>query len=129
MSVDWSKVPEGTAPTGVVTIKSQNSRQNPTAQYVGTSQSITVSLVANKTSVPSDFHGHVEDNGVVSIQTEHFSRSTAVDGVSWEVLPEYGRNLSAVSPQVKVDARWAAGSGPLLYVLSSQIMSLNANSQ
>lgn len=111
MSVDWSKVPAGTAPTGTVTITSHNATYDPLI----TSQSITVSLVANHTTVPSGFQGFVEDGGLISIQTEHFSRSVAVGGISWEVLPEYGRNLSAVSPAVTVDARWAAGSGPVLY--------------
>ena len=102
MSVDWSAVPAGTAPTSVVTLRSS------------TGQSTTVSLVANATTVPASFHGFVEDGGIVSIQTEHYTRSTAVGGVSWEVLPDYGKNLSAVSPQIRVDSRWATGSGPLL---------------
>lgn len=104
MSVDWSGVPAGSAPTGVVTITGSSG------------QSITVTLVANHTTVSAGYHGFVESEGLVSIQTEHFSRSTPVDGVSWEVLPDYGRNLSSVSPAVKPDSRWEPGSGPLLYV-------------
>ncbi|KAG8859448.1 hypothetical protein FRB91_007848 [Serendipita sp. 411] len=102
MSVDWSAVAAGSAPTGVVTLKASSG------------QSTTVTLVANRTTVPSDYHGFVESEGLVSIQTEHYSRSTAVGGVSWEVLPDYGRNLSAVSPAIQVDSRWQAGAGPLL---------------
>jgi hypothetical protein len=70
--------------------------------------------VANHTTVPAEYHGFVESDGLVSIQTEHFVRSTPADGVSWEVLPGYGKNLSAVSPEIKPDSRWAPGSGPLL---------------
>ncbi|KAG8782568.1 hypothetical protein FRC15_006760 [Serendipita sp. 397] len=102
MSVDWSAVAAGSAPTGVVTLKASSG------------QSTTVTLVANRTTVPSEYHGFVESEGLVSIQTEHYSRSTAVGGVSWEVLPDYGRNLSAVSPAIQVDSRWQAGAGPLL---------------
>jgi hypothetical protein len=112
MSVDWSAVPAGTAPTGVVSLSSS------------TGQSTTISLVANATTVASGFHGFVETEGLVSIQTEHFDRSTAVGGVSWEVLPEYGKNFSAVTPQISVDSRWTAGTGPLLWVVPFYILRL-----
>lgn len=100
MTVDWSAVPQGTAPSATVALKSSSG------------QSTSVTLLANSTVVPADFHGFVEYNGIVSIQTEHWSRETAVGGVHWEVLPGYGKNLSAISPQIVVDSRWAAGSGP-----------------
>lgn len=100
MTVDWSAVPKGTAQTATIALKPS------------TGQSTSVTIIANSVVVPGDFHGFVEDNGVVSIQTEHWSRETAVDGVHWEVLPGYGKNLSAISPQIVVDSRWAAGSGP-----------------
>lgn len=115
LSVNWSAVPVGTSPTGVVTIKSNGG------------QSVTVSMIADYKTVPSGFSGFVESGGIVSIQTEHYSRSTAVGGVSWEVLPQYGRNLSAVSPAISVDARWAPGAGPVLEYDFYTYNSVNGN--
>lgn len=107
MSVDWSKVAAESSAIGAVSI------------LASSGQSLSVTLFAIHTTVPDGFHGFVESEGVVSIQTEHFSRSMSVGGVSWEILPDYGRNLSAVSPVVKPDARWSPGSGPLLCVVLS----------
>ncbi|KAG8752462.1 hypothetical protein FRC14_007006 [Serendipita sp. 396] len=102
MSVDWASAPAGSASTGVVTLSSN------------LGQSLTVTMVANSVAVPSGYHGFVESEGLISMQTEHYSRSTAVGGVSWELLPGYGRNSSSMSPSIAVDSHWQAGAGPAL---------------
>jgi hypothetical protein len=39
----------------------------------------------------------VETNGYVSIEAEHYSRAVDAAGVKWQVLPDLGRTLSAVT--------------------------------
>lgn len=100
--MDFKQVPSGKAVTGTITVKASSG------------QSVTVSVVANNTAVATGFKGFVESDGVVSIEAEHFVRTTVVDGVGWEVLPGYGKTLSAISPATVPDKRWAAGAGPVV---------------
>ncbi|KAI0085503.1 hypothetical protein BDY19DRAFT_996640 [Irpex rosettiformis] len=104
VSVDWTKV------TGV-----ENASIRITANAAGQgSSSQSVNVVANHTVVPSDFHGFVEGDGVVSIEAAHTSRNTTIDGISWSELPGYGRTLSAITPWPRGgdEKNFTAGSGP-----------------
>lgn len=48
-------------------------------------------------SAPKAWHGFIEQNGYVSIEAEHFTRKTEAAGVRWEVLPDHGKTLSAMT--------------------------------
>ncbi|MEK7780334.1 MAG: glycosyl hydrolase 115 family protein [Verrucomicrobiota bacterium] len=47
--------------------------------------------------VPKSWHGFIEQNGYVSIEAEHFTRKTDTGNARWEVLPDHGRTLSAMT--------------------------------
>jgi hypothetical protein len=46
---------------------------------------------------PKRWSGFVETDGCVSIEAEHFTRNTPTLSARWEVLPDHGRTLSALT--------------------------------
>jgi hypothetical protein len=46
---------------------------------------------------PKSWRGYIEQNGFVSIEAEHFTRKTETTAARWEVLPDHGRTLSAMT--------------------------------
>ncbi len=82
VNVDWSKVQESEA-TGKLMVKAAGG------------PSYTINVIAKKRgAVPAgDF---AEADGEVTIDAEHASRSTAADGVKWEVLPGFGETRSGM---------------------------------
>jgi hypothetical protein len=48
-------------------------------------------------SAPESWRGFVEQDGYVSIEAEHFTRRTDTANARWEVLPDHGRTLSAMT--------------------------------
>ncbi|GAB3823289.1 glycosyl hydrolase 115 family protein [Hymenobacter jeollabukensis] len=61
--------------------------------------------------------GFVETDGYVSIEAEHYSRAVNGNGVSWQVLPDFGRTLSGVTvlPATAPAVVLGAGSPHLQY--------------
>jgi hypothetical protein len=86
VSVDWAKVPKGTA-SGTVTIAREGGKQ------------VTVKVEAfNPTQVTRDsLQGFVEGNGYVSIEAEHYTKNVPAGNVRWEKIEGYGRTLSAMT--------------------------------
>ncbi|KAG8956849.1 hypothetical protein FRC04_000327 [Tulasnella sp. 424] len=101
ISVDWSKVSGSTA-AGNVVIASKT-------------ESLQIFVNANKTAVPSGFHGFVEGDGAVSIEASHATSNTSVSGVAWSVLPAYGKTGDGIKPLPNTgnnNANYTVGSGP-----------------
>jgi hypothetical protein len=46
---------------------------------------------------PAGWEGFVEGNGYVSMEAEHYTRKTESSAARWEVLPDHGRTLSAMT--------------------------------
>ncbi|KAL2133558.1 hypothetical protein VTI74DRAFT_2170 [Chaetomium olivicolor] len=63
-----------------------------TITNLNASTTATVFLPVENRKAPSSFKGHVESNGVVSIEAEHFA-SDSSDNV---IIPDYGRTFSGV---------------------------------
>ncbi|PIL23731.1 hypothetical protein GSI_13481 [Ganoderma sinense ZZ0214-1] len=107
LSVDWSKV------TGVESahLDFKATIQN---DSLYSTRSISVTLVANHTVVPGDFHGFVEGDGAVSIEAAHAARNTSVQGLTWIELPGLGKTLSGVTPWPRggEELNFTAGAGP-----------------
>ncbi|KFY76946.1 hypothetical protein V498_09471 [Pseudogymnoascus sp. VKM F-4517 (FW-2822)] len=86
ITVDWDK-----APSGLTMVQLQVDRTD------GDSGSGTTAMLpVNKTSMPSGFSGHVESNGVISVEVEHYKSSEEKNGLSYVTIPHYGRTRSGI---------------------------------
>ena len=94
LEVDWDALPEGRH-EGVVYIRGQDWTE------------VYVTVPVNKPPAHRGARGFVEGNGVVAIEAEHHSRAVAPAGGRWEVIPNLGRTLSAVTA-------WPATGEPLV---------------
>jgi hypothetical protein len=102
VDVNWAKLPPGAASAKLLV-----------KEIGGRSYTVDVSAV-KRGKVPSgDF---VEADGEVMIDAQHVSATTAVDGVTWQLLPGFGETLSAmetfpVNAPSSVDAAKSACMG------------------
>ena len=87
LSADWDKVPVG---KHQVTVK---------IRQVG-GKDVTVMAVVNYPEIPNIqmFSGFIESNGFISMEAEHFTRNVEANNIRWNVVPDMGRSLSAVTP-------------------------------
>lgn len=85
VAVDWSRVPAGQR-EGLITVH-------------GASRdlAVVVPLDIPQLPGPAEFAGFVETEHVVSIEAEHYSRALSEQGITWQILPDHGRTLSAVT--------------------------------
>jgi len=86
VSVDWDKAPSGRA-EGEVTI----------SQTGGPAAKVHVEAFRPQLPARDSLEGFVEGDGYVSIEAEHFSKSTSAGDVHWDRIPEYGATLSGIS--------------------------------
>ncbi|KZT00286.1 glycoside hydrolase family 115 protein [Laetiporus sulphureus 93-53] len=103
-TVDWSQLSSTEA--ALITFEAYPQGQS--------AMSLTATLTANYTEVPSDFTGFVEGDGGVSIEAAHAARNTTVEGIMWTELPGYGRTLSGVTPWPRGgdELNFTVGTGP-----------------
>jgi len=102
ISVDWAAAPAGSS-YAELTVQAG-------------SDSTTVVVPLNKLdALPSDFEGHIESRGVVSIEANHyFSIQNNNNTASYVQIPDYGRTLAGVKLwPVTVDGQTTA-AGPFL---------------
>ncbi len=86
VSIDWNKVPPGKNKAKIF-VEMNNKK-------------IIINIIANnpdKPSLKNQEHLFIESNGYVSIEAEHFSRAVNNENISWVVIPNLGRTLSAVT--------------------------------
>ena len=91
IDVDWAQVPANFGKKVALNISSSRDYGTQFARP-------TVNVMVNKTSVPTDFKGHVEAAGLVSIEAQHYTRllPASASNLTYTVLPRYGRTLSAL---------------------------------
>jgi hypothetical protein len=84
VSVDWGKVPNGTA--------------SGTVKIMGPTNEVVVNVTAfNPMEPPRDsLNGFVEGEGFVSIEPEHFTKKTDAGENRWIKIQDYGRTLSGM---------------------------------
>ncbi len=99
VTVDWHTVPPGTHRETLVIEGEQGSR-------------ILVQVPVSFPASPAvgEFHGFVETDGHISIEAEHFCRKVENRGITWEVLGDFGRTLSGVTPFPVTAASQSPGS-------------------
>ncbi|KUJ24673.1 glycoside hydrolase family 115 protein [Mollisia scopiformis] len=109
VSIDWTKAPA--APnTTMVTINITSGCGSAWGNYPHPTVVVPVTNVA----VPSNFTGFIESDKHISIEAEHTTMNTAVNGVSYMTLPSYGRTLSGVTLTPVTAPSQPVGTGPVL---------------
>ncbi len=101
VTVDWASAPAGYS-VAALTVSNLNA----------TNVKATVLVPIENYSAPTGFKGHVESNGVVSIEAEHFAPSPD-SSADYIIVPEYGRTLSGVKLPAKTPSQ-SPGTGPVL---------------
>jgi len=91
VTIDWSKAPQGAA-FGSVKIAQGDTAVN-----------VKVDAISAADVTRDTLTGFVEDDGVVSIEPEHYSSKTDVGDLKWIRVEDYGRTLSAMRGQGPVD--------------------------
>ena len=84
VSIDWRQLPTADAKATILV----------TQQGANSSPPVTIAVEAMRPAEP--LTGFVENNGIVSIQAEHFTAKHDSNGSSWQLLPNYGETLSAM---------------------------------
>lgn len=87
LEIDWKKAPKGQSAISI-TISGPKKKQ------------VVVNLVINNPDASkSDLANRfVESNNYISIEAEHFSSAINTQNVNWQIIPDLGRTLSAVTP-------------------------------
>jgi len=101
LTVNWDSAPSGYS-VAALTVTNLNA----------TNAKATVLVPIENYQAPASFKGHVEANGVVSIEAEHFAPAPE-SSTDYVVIPEYGRTLSGVKLPPKT-ASQSPGTGPVL---------------
>lgn len=110
VSIDWTKVPAAPNTTTVTIAVTSDCNGNAWGPYPAP----TVQVTVINPSIPSTFTGFVESDGHISIEAEHTSRNTSVDGVGYVILSSYGRTKSGVTMLPVLAPSQPAGTGPVL---------------
>jgi hypothetical protein len=108
VSFDWAAAPKGTGETRIsVTSSSPYGTQNSRP---------TISFPFDNTPIPSSFiAGFVEADGVVSMEAEHFTRSSpSASGLKYYTIPNYGKTLSGIALTDRNAPSLAPSTGPCL---------------
>jgi hypothetical protein len=92
VTIDWDKIPAGQN-TGTVRISG-----------TGTEVPVAINAIRPAGLTRESLTGFVEGNGYVSIEAEHFTKSTSVDDSRWLRIENYGHTLSAMRSTSRVDA-------------------------
>jgi len=87
ISIDWDKAPAGKNTVPVTIIGSEGRK-------------VEIQTVIDNPVVPKkdEVNGFVESNGYISIEAPHFINSVDAGNISWLLIPNLGRTLSAVTP-------------------------------
>lgn len=101
ITIDWDDAPDGLSYAELIVTASDGAEA-------------ALILPVNKTSVPADFHGFVESNGVISIEAGHYTSAESKKCASYVEIPHYGRVLSGVKPWPLTIKTQTPETGPAL---------------
>jgi hypothetical protein len=87
IDIDWDNAPKGESQFGKISINAENQTYN-----------IIVPLFNPVSPDRKSLKGFVESNGYIAIEAEHYTNNRAVNGVQWQLVPDYGRTLSSMMP-------------------------------
>jgi hypothetical protein len=100
VEVDWAKLSTGEHRATIEIASSDGAEVN-----------VDVTADNFAPSLPDRFAGHVDTNGYVSIDAEHFGGAFASDPIEWQVVPGLGRTLSGVIATPVTAASQLPGDG------------------
>jgi hypothetical protein len=108
ITIDWTQIPAGTGMKSVMNITS--------SRDYGTQYGMpTVNLQLNNTALPSTFTaGFVESAGYVAFEAEHYTRMTPAGNLTYQLLPSYGRTLSALKLSSNLAEGLTTATAPVL---------------
>jgi len=109
VAIDWPKAPAGEA-QGELVIRAQ-----------GREIAIAVPIRNVPATLLKNLHGAVEADGVISIEAESFTHAFGSNGVTWRILPDFGRTRSGVTtePALRAPTELTAASPHLEYAFSN----------
>lgn len=105
VSVDWAAAPSGRSSVALTVTAGDGG-----AGSSSSAAAATILVPLDKTAAPADFHGHVEADGVVSIEAAHHD---AAANSSYVTIPDYGRTHSGVRLPPLTPSQ-EPGKGPVL---------------
>lgn len=107
ITIDWSKAPAGSSTTKLNISSSTD--------YGTQSGMPTVTIPINNTVLPSSFtSGFVESSAALAFEAEHYSRLTQRGNLSYQLLPGYGRHLSALTLDDPLAPSLTSATAPML---------------
>lgn len=98
ITVDWNAAPAGRTPVQIV-VKSGN-------------ENVNLILPVHKRAPPADFSGHVETGSIVSMEVDHFASSEQKNGLSYQVIPGYGRTRAGLKLSPVTGGSQTPATGP-----------------
>lgn len=104
-TVDWASAPSGSSLVSMSVTSSSN--------YGNYGAPLAI-LPVHNSAVPTSFSGFVESDRHISIEAEHTSSNTSTNGVSYAIIPGYGRTLSGVTLIPVTAPSQSASSGPAI---------------
>ncbi len=103
VTIDWKNIPAGTQPV-TLTVTAEN----------GKSVDIKSTVYSHELK-QEEIIGHVEGNGYVSIEAAHYTKAVNTSSVTWQLLPDLGRTLSAMTTfPVTAKSETPGGNSPHL---------------
>ncbi len=87
----WQQ-PKSNAMPSVIEVAADNAKPGPVSKTPPATAAIKMAA-----ATPKGWHGFVEANNCVTIEAEHFTRKTDTANAHWDVLPDHGRTLSAMT--------------------------------
>lgn len=116
VSIDWTRVPPATKSTtvNIEVVSSCAGLYEGGSNYWGPYPAPNVQVPIINPELPTSFVGFVESDQHISIEAEHASLNTSVNGVSYMTLQSYGRTTSGVDLTPVTAPSQPAGTGPVL---------------
>lgn len=87
VTIDWDAAPKGEQVEGKIIISGSEE----------TTISLEVTLFNPIHPARESLIGFMETDGYISIEAEHYTKKTAANDASWEVIPDYGRTKSSMA--------------------------------
>ncbi len=93
-----------------------------------------------KLAYPVGFKGFIENNGIVSMEADHYSRAINMGKIQWKVIPDIGRtgngisifpvnipsiDLTAQSPHLEYDMFWSKEGEAIVQIIVSPTLDFN----